>query len=344
VENIGTDSAKSAKLSLTLPEGVTGKRTAFLGTITKDSASTANFSLKAEKKIAVGHHDISVLIEYDDPAGKNYNKTSTVDLFIQDRGDVKLSISNINTSPSKIYPNTDFTLSLGLENTGTQDARAAKMVLMFPREFTGEDSAFYGKIPEGGSSSTSFDLKALKSSGPGKYTATAKITFTDELGIADAVEEQFSLFILDRGEVILEISGKSTSPTNLVPGTEFTLSLQLENIGDQDAKSVRIDLESNGDLIGEFTSFVGEIEKDDVSTGVFDLRVSPIAEPGTRMISAKVTYLDERGIENTAIKSFDLFIGEPSGRSNTTIILVAVVVIVLVIYLWRRRKSEYTET
>jgi hypothetical protein len=343
VENIGTDSAKSAKLSLTLPEGVTGKRTAFLGTITKDSASTANFSLKAEEKIALGHHDISVLIEYDDPAGKNYNKTSTVDLFIQDRGDVKLSISTTNTSPSKIYPNTDFTLSLGLENTGTQDARATKMVLSLPKEFTGEDSAFYGKIPEGGSSSTSFDLKAMKSSGPGTYTATAKITFTDELGKADAVEEQFSLFILDRGEVILEISGKSTSPTKLEPGTEFTLSLQLENIGDQDAKSVRIDLESNGDLIGEFASFVGEIEKDDVSTGVFDLKVAPEAAPGTRMISAKVTYLDERGIENTVIKSFDLFIVEPADQSRTRIIIIAVAAILLILFLWRRRKSEYTE-
>ena len=83
------------------------------------------------------------------------------------------------------------------------------------------------------------------------------------------MEEPFNIFILDRGDVILEFSGKSTSPTKLMPGSEFTLSLQLENIGDQDAKSVRIELNADGDLKGEFTTFVGEIEQDDVSTGVF---------------------------------------------------------------------------
>jgi hypothetical protein len=142
---------------------------------------------------------------------------------------------------------------------------------------------------------------------------------------------------------LLEISGKSTSPTKLIPGTEFTLSLQLENIGEQDAKSVRIELEPNGDLKGEFASFVGEIEKDDVATGVFDLSVEPMAVAGARMVSARVIYIDERGIENTVIKSFDLFVNESTASSRNTVAIVAVVLIVIVLYLWRRRKSEFTE-
>jgi hypothetical protein len=128
-----------------------------------------------------------------------------------------------------------------------------------------------------------------------------------------------------------------------MPGTDFTLSVQLENIGEQDAKSVRMELETNGDLIGERSSFVGEIEKDDVATGVFDLTVEPTALAGQRMVSARVIYIDEQGVENTVLKSFDIFIGEPASTSRTTMVIVAVVVIGLVIYLWRRRKSEFTE-
>lgn len=343
VENIGTDEAKSVELALTLVDGLSGKNRVQLGTIAKDATSAATFNLKAGEGIDLGHHDLSAVLGYRDTKGEEYTKSISVDVFIQDRGEAKLSISRINTSPSKIYPNTDFTLTLTFENTGSQTAKATKLILLLPKEFTGEDSAFLGTIQKDSSSSASFDMKAFKSSSPGVYAVKAESTYTDEQGREKTSKETFDLFILDRGEVILEISGKSTSPTKLVPGTDFTLSLQLENIGEQDAKSVRIELEADGDLKGEFTSFVGEIEKDDVSTGVFDLSVAPTAQAGTRMVTARVIFIDERGVENSVLKSFDLFVGEPSKTSRTTIIIVAVVVLGLIIYLWRRRKSEYTE-
>jgi hypothetical protein len=316
LENTGSQDAKSTKMDLTLPNGVTGEGTTY---------------------------PVSADITYTDEQGRTETVRETFNLFILERGEITLSISGINTSPSKIYPNTDITLALALENTGLQDAKSIRMDLQLPEEFSGEDSAFLGTIAEGGSKSANFDIKAIKASAPGTYISTAKITYTDGRGRTATIDKPFNLFILDRGDVILEFSGKSTSPTKLVPGTDFTLSLQLENIGDQDAKSVRIELEVNGDLKGEFTSFVGEIEQDDVSTGVFDLSVAPAASPGQRMIAANVIYLDERGIENRITKTFDLFISEPGGYSRTTLLVVIVVVIGIGIYLWRRRKSEFAE-
>jgi hypothetical protein len=343
VENKGTDSAKSVELSVILASGFSGSNTAFIGTLDKDNVATATLNLKAEKEIDLGSHDLLALIEYIDSKGNTYNKSVSIPVFIQDRGEVKLSFSGINTSPSKVYPNTEFALTLSLENTGSQAAKAIKMDLNLPDEFTGEDTSFLGTIEKDDSSSATLDMKAIKRSQSGKYPITARLTYTDEQGNTKTDSESFNLFILERGEVILEISGKSTSPTKLLPGTDFTLSLQLENIGDQDAKSVKIDLEANGDLKGEFTSFVGEIEKDDVSTGVFDLSVSPTAEPGRRMINAKISFLDERGIESSVQRPFDLFIGEAAGRSSTTTVAVVVIVLLIILYLWRRRKSEYTE-
>ncbi len=343
VENIGSSPAKSVELSLTLPEGFSGETKAFLGTINKDGTSIATFNLKGEESLSIDKHIIQLGIKYLDTSGVEFMESVPLEIFIQDRGVVKLSISGINTTPSKIYPNTEFTMALSLENTGSQDARSTKVVLLLPKEFSGEDSAFLGTIQKSGLSSTEFDIKALKSSKPGTYSAKTRITYTDEQGRKETFEDSFNIFILDRGEIILEISGKSTSPAKLTPGTEFTLSIQLENIGDQDAKSVRIELEPNGDLEGEFTSFVGEIEQDDVSTGVFDLTVNSKAKPGTRVVTAKVVYLDERGVEGSVLKTFDLFVSEKGGRSRTTIAIVAVIVMALIIYLWRRRKSELTE-
>jgi hypothetical protein len=319
VENIGSDSAKSVELQLTPLEGFTGERTVQLGTVDIRSLieelltqgnlnqtgsqagallNTALFSLKAEEGVTLGHHELKAQLSYKDSKGNDYSKIELIDVFIQDRGQAKLSISGINTSPSKVYPNTDFTITITMENTGSQAAKATKLDLQIPKEFTGEDSAFLGSIEEDQTSSASLDMKAIKTASPAVYTIESK---------------------------------------------NFTLSIQLENIGEQDAKSVRMELETNGDLKGELTSFVGEIEKDDVATGVFDLLVLPSAEPGQKMASARVIYIDEQGVENTIIKTFDIFIGEPAGRSTTTIVAVVVIVLVLVVYLWRRRKSEFAE-
>ncbi|MFV2040495.1 MAG: COG1361 S-layer family protein [Candidatus Hydrothermarchaeales archaeon] len=343
LENTGSQDAKSTKMELTLPTGVTGEASAFLGTTGDGKTSEASFDLKVEKSTRPNTYPVSAEITYIDEQGRTETVQETFNLFILERGEITLSISGINTSPSKIYPNTDVTLTLSFENTGLQDAKSAKIDLILPPEFTGEDAAYLGTIAKDGSKSAAFDIKSLKTSAPGTYTSTARITYTDGRGITSSVEEPFNIFILDRGDVILEFSGKSTSPTKLMPGSEFTLSLQLENIGDQDAKSVRIELNVNGDLKGEFTTFVGEIEQDDVSTGVFDLSIAPTAEPGPRMINADIIYLDERGIENRVVKTFDLFVSEPGGSSKTKIALVALAALGIGVYLWRRRNSEFTE-
>ncbi|RMF90403.1 MAG: hypothetical protein D6733_03990, partial [Methanobacteriota archaeon] len=98
VENTGNDEAKSAELILTLPEGLTGKSTAQLGTIAKDGTATATFNLKAEEGISLGHHTLPAELRYRDPGGREYRKDVSLDLFIQDRGDVKLAIAGINTT------------------------------------------------------------------------------------------------------------------------------------------------------------------------------------------------------------------------------------------------------
>ena len=343
LENTGSQDVKSTKIVLFLPDEVSGENAAFLGTIATGKSSSATFDLKAVKNAQPSTYPVTAEITYTDEQGRTATVQKTFNLFILERGEITLSISGINTSPSKMYPNTDVTLTLSLENTGLQDAKSVKIDLLLPSEFSGEDTAYMGTIAKDGSNSAAFDIKARKTAAPGTYTAGARITYTDGRGRTSSVEEPFNLFILDRGEVILEFSGKSTSPTKLVPGSEFTLSLQLENIGDQDAKSVRIELETDGDLNGEFTSFVGEIQKDDVSTGVFDLSVAPKAAPGPRVINAKIVYLDERGIENTVTKTFDLFIGEPGKTSATTILIAVIAVLGIGVYLWRRRKSDFAE-
>jgi len=343
VENIGTEAAKSAGLVLELDRGFSGKATALLGTIDKDSSATATLHLRAEKTVELGSHNLSAHLTYRDAGGKVYRDSLPLELFIQDRGEAKLSIAGVNTTPSKIYPNTDFTLTMLVENTGKQAAKAARLALKLPEGFTGESTAFLGTIEEGGSASASLDMKALKNSTPGRYPAEALIGFVDEQGRSEEVRLPFNLFILDRGEVLLEISGKSTSPAKPRPGEDFTLTVQLENIGEQDAKSVQIALEPVPELMGEMVSFVGEIEKDDVSTGVFDLTVSPQALPGSKKIRARITYIDERGVTKELTREFQIFINERKSSSRNRAMALAGIGALLIIYLWRRGKSEYSE-
>ncbi|MFQ6136705.1 MAG: COG1361 S-layer family protein, partial [Candidatus Hydrothermarchaeales archaeon] len=342
LENTGDQNAKSVKVDLELPAVFSGETTAFLGTLTKDGSSTPSFDLKASKETKAGEtYNVVMKIRYEDETGVEHQAERTFDVFVLERGAIKLDISGVSTSPSKIYSDTDFTLSTTLENSGDQDAKSVSLNLVLPEGFTGETTAFLGTIKEDTSSTASFDLKTSKETKAGEaYIVAMKIGYEDENGMEHSGEKTFDIFVNKRGSITLEIAGVSTSPTKVYPGSDFTLSIQLENTGTQDAKSVKAEISPPEQFIGERLSFIGEIEQDDVSSGIFDLRISKKTKPGSYDIPMKIVYSDEVGTEYTKEKYFGIFVDKKPRRSLVIPIIVGAIISIAVVYFWRRRRVE----
>jgi hypothetical protein len=295
------------------------------------------YRIKVEDNATTGAHNVPLSLTWQDVNG--VQQTQTVYLGIAVTGEPHLIISGINSTPERVYPDTEFTLDVNIQNTGTEKAKSVEAALTLPDEITGEDRAYLGTINRDAKAKASYTLKATKAAKSGAYEFVLSMTYTDEQGVSGKVERPFKIFISERGDIDLEIAGISTSPSKIYPGTDFTLSVQLENIGNQDAKSVMATVYDSEGFVGEFSSFVGKIESDDVSSGIFDLTATPKAAPGDHEFKMEVIFTDEKGDEFSETKTFNVYVDEPAKRSTTATIAALFVVAVVVVILWRRRKA-----
>ena len=173
----------------------------------------------------------------------------------------------------------------------------------------------------------------------GAKTIKVKLSYTAEDGSREEVEKDVQIFIYEKEPPKLEIAGLDTSPARLTPGKSFTLSIQLENIGKQDAKAVKVELSPPQVITGSRTSYLGTIKQDDTSTAIFDLEVSPLAKPESYRLPLKVYYLDERGRLHQEEKEISLTVSKAEKRVSLKLIAGIVVLVALLLMWWRRRRS-----
>ncbi|MFQ5815286.1 MAG: CARDB domain-containing protein [Candidatus Hydrothermarchaeaceae archaeon] len=342
VENIGKEDAESVGVTLIdVPQGFTGDTSAFLGTINKGASGSANYNLEAGEEVEPGNYDITMELAYLEK-GVGRKALKNFGIFIQEPGEITLAITKVSSDPSKVYPDSDFTLSLGLENVGKQDTKSVEIDLIVPEEFTGETRAFLGPLKEGGSAATDLDLKASKDAKPGAYDALMKINYLDERGVEEMVEKRFQIFVHERGEVKIEIAGITSSPAKIRQGEDFTLSIQLENVGKQDAKTVKAVIQLVEGFTGERTSFLGSLKEDDLSTAIFELGARDDIEPGTHDFSLVVTYTDEVGLEDDEEMTFQMVVTKKD-RRTLPYIAGGVVLLLASWFGWRRYGGRRTE-
>ncbi len=132
-------------------------------------------------------------------------------------------------------------------------------------------------------------------------------------------------------------------PAKIYPGTDFTLSIQLENIGTQDAKSVMATISNSEGFTGEFSSFIGKIEEDDVSSGIFDLTATPAIATGDHEFNMEIVYTDERGQVSSETKTFNVYIDEQGNGSLAGKLALVLIVGAAALVIWRRRNAAQVE-
>jgi hypothetical protein len=307
------------------------------GAVLQLQSIPVQYRIKVDDNASTGAYNVPLNLIWQDTYGNQ--QTQTVYLGIAVVGEPHLVISGINSTPERVYPDTEFTLDVNIENTGTENAKSVEAALMLPDEITGEDRAYLGTIKRDATTKASYTLKATKAAKSGAYDFVLSINYTDEQDTPWSTERPFKVFISERGDIDLEIAGISTSPAKLYPGTDFTLSVQLENIGTQDAKSVMATISDSKGFVGEFSSFIGKIEQDDVSSGIFDLTATSTVRPGNHEFEIKIIFTDETGTGFSKTKTFNVYVDEKPKGSLIRTIAVVLIVAVIAVVVWRRRKA-----
>jgi len=325
--------AKDVEVQLAAPDGFVVENSRFyFDSWSGGETKAVAFNVSANKDISTGVYSAKLVFNYKDRLGREHAEESSFAISVV--GHPEIVLSGFSTTPERIYPDTSFTLSINIENSGKDDAKNVELTLRYPSEFSGETEAYVGTVKRGESSTASFKLRVDRKAESGNYPFTLEVKYLD----GEQIKEKsfnFSIFVDSPGVIKLEISGLYFSPRVVTPSESFTLSLQVENAGKQDAKGVGVELLLPEGFEGRTQYFIGTLESGDSATSTFDLIAPPKA--GEYVVKAKITYLDSKMERHSVEREFKVYVFPK--RSNVAVFVGAAALVLLVGgYVWRRKK------
>lgn len=325
--------AKNVEILLVTPDGFVAETSR----VNFDSWNSGEkkilvFNISANKDVLTGIYPAKLVFSYTDRLGNVYQEDSQFAITVE--GHPEITFSGFKTNPERIYPDDDFVLTLIVENTGKDDAKNVVLTLSHPDKFSGEGKAFVGTLKRGEIRNVDFKLKTGREAESGNYPFRLTVRYQDGEEVKEKSFE-FPLFIDELGSINLEISGLYFSPRKVTPSTDFTLSLQIENSGKQDAKAVAVKLILPEGFEGKNQYFIGTLESGDSATSTFDLMAPE--KSGEYRVKTEITYMDSRMEKYSVEKEFTIYVFPGESNAFGVVIFAALVLIAIGGYLWRRK-------
>ena len=149
-----------------------------------------NLSLLIDKNAPTGIIDIPVRMSYALLDGTKIEDTGSIGLDV--RGESDISITSVETTPSRIGPGEPFNLIIRVQNTGTGEAKSVSATIDLPVK--GSKEAFIGRIKSGNDAPATF---VLEGTSPGEYKYHTTITYNDDWGTHN-LDKNLTLTVSDR--------------------------------------------------------------------------------------------------------------------------------------------------
>ncbi len=278
--------------------------------------------------------------EYDNDGDKTVVKveaikTLSVNVYYSER----IEIKEILVEPYNVLPGEDVELQILLANTGSVTvndvdvnysiATDATEINLLPITTTSRRVA---SIKPGEEITVSFPMQALKTSVVKPYKIEVDAQYTSG---STTNTESDEVAVEIRGEPEMRLAGVQVDKEVIYQGSPFSISIQLENVGTGDAKSVKTVL-LDGGMEGVMTSYVGTVEVDDTGSAIFDVRDS---EAGSKKITALITFEDAYGNDFTESVEVEYFITTVTA-DYTGFIALFVLVVVIGGWYWRKQQKK----
>jgi|GEM_PF-575243 hypothetical protein len=326
--------ARNVGISLSTPDDIVSN----LGKIVFDEwdsgeKKTISFTLTVDSSAEAGVYELDIVIEYSNEFGEK--SSETIPVAIKVIGIPKLSISGTSTTPDRILPENEFSISIIVENSGTDVARNTEIELSFPDYFEGERIKFLGVIERDSSKTAKFNLKALNTTPADNHEFSIKLDYNDIRGKEYSSEYEIPVFVSSPGKISLDIAGVFTSPGIPASGENYKLSLQIENSGSQDAKAVSVKLLLPEDFEGRDTYFIGTLESGDSATASFDLKAD---KSGNYNLNVLIRYMDSKFEQHEIKRSFTQYISQKNYSAQIAVAIASLIIIGFFGYRMFRKK------
>lgn len=326
VKNFGGE-MRDVSIKFETPQGIISDSSLAFDVWHPDEEKMLNFRLIADEEAVTGAYEMGLVIEYTDTFGVRNVERISVALNVV--GKPVLILANQTLIPEKIYPDSDFTLKIDVQNIGSDEAKNVKAVLTYPDGFSGESEKFLGSIAKDELRSMSFTLKVGSDIVSGSYAFGLTLYSGGE-----RYDFSFEVFVSDPGVISLDVAGVYTSPQKLGEGEDFKLSLQIENSGKQDAKAVSIKLLLPEGFEGKSNYFIGTLESGDSATATFELKAG---SSGNHVIKAEISYMDSAFKKHEVTKEFTLYVFPKDYTAILAALGAAVAIAAVWFFKWRKK-------
>jgi len=299
----------------------------------KDTKTVA-FKVQALDNVPAGAYNFSLKLEYGEGDGK---VTEYQAIVVTVSEIYRVAVENLGVSD--YYPHIGDTVKIkaNVKNTGSIQARnvTGELSLIGADDF-GKFIVISDTVKEaqgilpGANLELEFEVKPSEKIEPGVYSF--KIT-GNCLDCDSSASEKFALHVYGRPELFIssiDYSIKGRDTKDLMQGDNFSFSIQLDNEGKESVKKLIIEIMPGDSLAGSVKSYVGSIDADDSSAGLFDLMVKPDAAVGDHSIGIKISYEDEMGKLQSIEDSFTVSTkAMPEASPLIPYVLVIVVLVLL---------------
>ena len=290
------------------------KGTDTLEGIGTSNISTVVFKFKVKETVTPGTYQIPLTVTFD--RGDLRRQTEDYNILIDVSGERSVDIKNIQLSSKTPHLGDNLRLTAVIENNGSLEARNVVVSLARTDQDTlgdivplSETTVHLKNISVGQTKNVEFNLYLSKDLAPDTYNFEVSVEMLDEDD-----EETESVSFEAKGRPDLILGGVDLSidlrpkDKRLLQGDNFSLSIQLENIGTETAKAVEVHLESGEGIIGMKENYVGNIDEDDSGAAIFDLSVDYLAELGDQPAQVRIKYIDEMDRPQEIVKEVKLYV------------------------------------
>ncbi len=190
VSNDGTGTARDVQVSAVtggLPFVPVDADTKNIKRLESGESIQLGYAIQVKDKTEISSYSIPIIMDYKDENGENQSSKSFVGVRVL--GKAELAISDIKIEPQNPVEGDLVTVTMRIENSGTGEAKSAKVSLDAP--FIGTRTAFLGKIKPDDDAPGVFTFYAEKG---GDIPYSANIEFEDDLGVW-TVTEPLNLYV-----------------------------------------------------------------------------------------------------------------------------------------------------
>lgn len=241
-------------------------------------------------------------------------------------------------SPTSVGLDEEFTVGIVIENCGDVIPESATFELKdISPDIRVKESLIKEMGKLGYSDSERFLLYHMKTSAnatPGTYLIKYVLSYTSQQ-FSFKEEGNFSITVTGE-EAELNLASVKTKPVLPRQGETVELTLRIENVGEGDAKSIKV--YSDYPFKGVKQSFIGSLEPNEDAPAIFTFIAD---KPGEFKFPVTITYSDDFGAKETKT-DVEISVIEKKSDLGTIMLIVFIVIVfgLIIFYLLRKNKAK----